>query len=197
MYRVRTAGKEETSDMRLGGRIFQHHDTPEAWVQAVANKGYRAAGCPVTPDADDDTVQAYRHAAETTDIVIAEVGAWSNPLSSDANERRAAMDKCQRGLDLADRIGARCCVNVAGSLGSRWDGPDPRDLTDEAFDMIAVSVREIVDAVKPTAAYYTIEAMPWMYPDSPDSYLRLLGAIERISGIFGGLKGLLGKGQGA
>ena len=165
--------------MRLGGRIFQSQDSPEAWVQAVAAKGYRAAGCPVTPDAEDDTVAAYRSAAAAADIVIAEVGAWSSPLSSNVDERRAAMEKCQRGLDLADRLGARCCVNVAGSLGPRWDGPDPRDLTDEAFDMIVVSVREIVDAVKPTATYYTIEAMPWMYPDSPDSYLRLLAAIDR------------------
>ena len=166
-------------DVRLGGRIFRSHHTPEAWVQAVAAKGYRAAGCPLTPDADDDTVTAYRNAAAASDIVIAEVGAWSSPLSPDAEERRAATEKCRRGLDLADRIGARCCVNVAGSLGPRWDGPDPRDLTDEAFDMVVASVREIVDAVKPTATYYTIEAMPWMYPDSPDCYLRLLAAIDR------------------
>ncbi len=165
--------------MRLGGRIFQSQDSPEAWVQAVTAKGYRAAGCPLSPDADDDTVRAYRNAAEAADIVIAEVGAWSSPLSSDLDERRSAIEKCERGLDLADRLGARCCVNVAGSLGSRWDGPDPRDLTDEAFDMIVASVRDIVDAVKPTNTYYTIEAMPWMYPDSPACYLRLLEAIDR------------------
>lgn len=149
-------------------------------MQTVAAKGYRAAGCPVSPDADDNTVAAYRNAAAAADIVIAEVGAWSSPLSPDAQERRAAIEKCQRGLDLADRIGARCCVNVAGSRGPQWDGPDPLDLTDETFDMIVVSVRDIVDAVKPTATYYTIEAMPWMYPDSPDCYLRLLEAIDRV-----------------
>ena len=155
--------------MRLGGPVFGSRDTPEGWVQAVQAKGYRAAGCPLSPDADDDAVTAYRNAAETADIVIAEVGAWSNPLSPDAEERR----------DLAERIGARCCVNVAGSRGPQWDGPDPRDLTDETFEMIVASVREIVDAVKPTATHYTIEAMPWMYPDSADSYLRLLKAVDR------------------
>jgi sugar phosphate isomerase/epimerase len=145
----------------------------------VQAKGYRAAGCPLSPDADDDTVRAYRDAAATADIVIAEVGAWSNPLSCDAAERRAAIEKCQQGLDLADRIGARCCVNIAGSRGPQWDGPDPRDLTEETFEMTVQSVRDIVDAVKPTATHYTIEMMPWMYPDSADSYLRLLEAVDR------------------
>ena len=148
-------------------------------MQAVQAKGYRAAGCPLLPDADDDAVKAYRDAAETADIVIAEVGAWSNPLSANEKERLAAIDKCTKGLDLADRIGARCCVNIAGSRGPQWDGPDPRDLTEETFEMTVQSVREIVDAVKPTATHYTIEMMPWMYPDSADSYLRLLAAVDR------------------
>ena len=73
---------------------------------------------------------------------------------------------------MADEIGARCCVNIAGSRGAKWDGPHPADLTPETFDLIVQSVREIIDAVKPTRAFYTLETMPWMYPDSADSYLR-------------------------
>ena len=111
--------------------------------------------------------------------MIAEVGAWSNPLSSDPAERAQALETCKAALTLADSIGARCCVNVTGSRGARWDGPDPKNLTGETFDMIVASVREIVDAGQPESAYYTLEAMQWMYPDSPDSYLRLLGAIDR------------------
>jgi sugar phosphate isomerase/epimerase len=40
-------------------------------------------------------------------------------------------------------------------------------------------VRQIVDEVKPTRTYYTLETMPWMYPDSVDSYLRLIEAVDR------------------
>jgi sugar phosphate isomerase/epimerase len=40
-------------------------------------------------------------------------------------------------------------------------------------------VREIIDAVQPTRSFYTLETMPWMYPDSPESYLRLMEAIGR------------------
>ncbi len=148
-------------------------------MAAVAAAGYRAAYCPVSPTADDDTVRAFATAAGRADIIIAEVGAWSNPLSPDPNTAKAALEKCKASLSLADRIGARCCVNIAGSRGKKWDGPDAADLTEETFDRIVATVREIIDAIHPTRTFYTLETMPWMYPDSPDTYLRLIKAIDR------------------
>jgi sugar phosphate isomerase/epimerase len=89
------------------------------------------------------------------------------------------MDTCTASLDLAERIGARCAVNIAGSRGTKWDGPHPADLTEETFEMIVETVRAIIDTVQPRRTFYTIEPMPWMYPDSPESYLRLIGAVDR------------------
>jgi sugar phosphate isomerase/epimerase len=165
--------------MRLGGPIFTPYNDPESWVRAVRAEGYRAAYCPIGPEADDATVQAYARAAAAADIVIGEVGTWSNPLSPDEGTRQAARDKCIRGLALAERIGARCCVNIAGSLGSKWDGPCPLDLTAETFDRVVEMVRGIIDAVKPTRTFYTLETMPWMFPDSANAYVRLLAAVDR------------------
>ncbi len=165
--------------MRLGGPVFEKYDTPEEWVGALKQLGYRAAYCPVGPETDDRTVEAYAAAARTSDIVIAEVGSWCNPLSPDTQTAREALGKCRSCLALADRIGARCCVNIAGSRGEKWDGPCPTDLTEDAFEMIVSVVREIVDEVKPSRTCYTLETMPWMYPDSADSYLALLKAIDR------------------
>ncbi|OPZ22692.1 MAG: Xylose isomerase-like TIM barrel [Lentisphaerae bacterium ADurb.BinA184] len=165
--------------MRLGGPIFAKTETPESWAEALAREGYRAAYCPLGPEADGGTVHAYAAAARKSDIVIAEVGAWGNPLSPDPATATAALDKCKAALALADRIGARCCVNIAGSRGRKWDGPDAADLTDETFDRIVATVRDIIDTVKPTRSFYTLETMPWMYPDSPDAYLRLITAIDR------------------
>jgi sugar phosphate isomerase/epimerase len=165
--------------MRLGGPVFEDTSTPEKWVQAVNKLGYRAADCPLGPDASDDEVQAYSRAARDADIVIAEVGAWSNPLADDEEQRRDALEKCRRGLDLADRIGARCCVNIAGSRGAQWDGPHPDNLSEETFEMIVETTRAIIDAVQPRRSFYALETMPWIFPDSPESYLRLIQAIDR------------------
>ena len=142
--------------MRLGGQIFETCETPDQWVAAARALGYRSAFCPVSPEASADLVAAYASAARQADIVIAEVGAWSNPLSPDEAARRDAVEKCKKALALADEIGARCCVNIAGSRGAKWDGPCRDDLTDTTF-----------------------ETMPWMYPDSADAYLALLRAIDR------------------
>ena len=100
-------------------------------------------------------------------------------MSPDLTTATAALEKCKASLLLADRIGARCCVNIAGSCGKKWDGPDADDLTDATFDKIVTMVRAIIDTIRPTRTFYTLETMPWMYPDSPDSYLRLIKAIDR------------------
>jgi sugar phosphate isomerase/epimerase len=165
--------------MRLGAPVFGDCSTPDQWAAAVRAAGYSAAFCPVDSKASEDTVRAYAEAADATHIVIAEVGAWSNPISTNEETRKAAVERCQKQLDLADRIGARCCVNIAGSRGAKWDGPCPEDLTEETFDLIVETVRAIIDAVKPKRTFYTLETMPWMYPDSPDCYLRLIKAIDR------------------
>ncbi|MEO8688584.1 MAG: TIM barrel protein [Solirubrobacteraceae bacterium] len=165
--------------MRLGSPLPQTWDSPDGWIAAVQRHGFRAAYWPLGDDADADTVRAYADAAAAADIVIAEIGAWSNPLSPDAPTRAAALELCKRRLELADRVGARCCVNIAGSRAETWDGPHPENLSRETFALIVDSVREIVDAVDPRRTFYSLEPLPWALPDSADSYLELLGAIDR------------------
>lgn len=165
--------------MRLGGRVFHDCSTPEAWVAGLRKHGYNAAYCPVDSSASDDVVQAYAEAAASADIVIAEVGAWSNPISPDEATSKAALDKNIQALALADSIGALCCVNISGARCEQWDGPHPDNLTEATFELVVETVRKIIDAVKPRRAFYTLETMPWALPDSADSYLRLIKAIER------------------
>ena len=165
--------------MRLGGPVLNNYNSPEEWIRDIKNSGYRAAYCPVEATQSDATLHAYEMAARDADIVIAEVGAWSNPLSPDPLQASEALKHNIVQLSLADRIGARCCVNIPGSRGEIWDGPHPKNLTSETFDRIVETVRSIIDAVKPTRTFYTLETMPWMYPDSPCSYLQLLKAIDR------------------
>jgi sugar phosphate isomerase/epimerase len=166
--------------LRLGGPTFEKFDGPDAWAQVVKKLGYRAAYCPVGPKESDDVVKAYAAAAKKADIVIAEVGAWSNPLSPDEKTRKGALAKCREGLALAERIGANCCVNVTGSRSAEhWYGPHPENLTKETFDMIVETTRGIIDDVKPARTYFTLETMPWAYPDSLGSYVQLIKAIDR------------------
>jgi len=165
--------------MRLGAHLFRPFTNAEEWAAVVKGYGYGCAYCPIGPDADDATVASYAEAARRHDIIIAEVGTWSNPISPDPAEAAAALDKCKRGLALADRIGARCCVNIAGARGCKWDGPHPDNLSAATFDLIVQTVRDIIDTVQPQRTFYTLETMPWVPPHTPQSYADLVAAIDR------------------
>jgi sugar phosphate isomerase/epimerase len=167
--------------MKLGGVIFEKFRDPREWIATLKKAGYSAAYYPLDDAALETDIRACAVAAADAGIVIAEVGAWSNPLSTNEKERREKIALCKKRLAVADLVGAKCCVNIAGSRGTKWDGPCAEDLTPATFDLVVETVREIIDAVKPSRTFYTLEPMPWMYPDSPDSYLRLIAAIDRKS----------------
>ena len=174
------AGGQNGRALRIGSPIFEKFDGPDEWVRILKRLGYRAAYCPLGPEEKDDVVRAYAKAAEEADIIISEVGAWSNPISPNEEMRKQAIKKCCEHLQLADRIRASCCVNISGSRHEKqWAGPHKDNLTKETFDMIVETTRAIIDDVKPTRTYFTLEAMPWSYPDSPDSYVRLIKAMDR------------------
>lgn len=172
--------KLKNSAIRLGGPVFKKYSNPEEWVAAVKELNYRAAYCPVKPGENQDVIKQYKNAAQKADIVIAEVGAWSNPIDPDDAKRNAALEKCISSLQLADEIGANCCVNVSGSRNpEKWAGPHKDNLTPETFDLIVETTRKIIDAVKPKSTFYTLETMPWAYPDSVESYEKLMRSIDR------------------
>lgn len=165
--------------MRFGGFIFKKWRTPEEWAEAALEAGYSAVYFPVNHTAPEREIVAYKEAAEKADLVICEIGVWKNTLSLDAAERAEAIDYAVHQLELADFVGANCCVNIAGSYSTQWDGPHPENFTERAFDDIVRTTQKIIDAVNPRQTCYSLEPMPWMYPDTADSYLRLIEAIDR------------------
>jgi sugar phosphate isomerase/epimerase len=164
----------------LGGPVFDPIEDPEQWVRAHQVLGYRAAYCPLSPGTPADRIRAYETAARKADLLIAEVGAWSNPISPDPETARKAFQKCVDSLALAEAIGANCCVNVSGSKNpSQWAGPHKDNLTGATFEQIVEVTRRIIDEVKPTRTFFALEMMPWSYPDSVDAYLRIQKAVNR------------------
>jgi sugar phosphate isomerase/epimerase len=164
--------------MRLGIPVPQFAD-PDQGLSWARDHGFGAVYVEERWCPDEAAARAHGARIRAAGLVPAEVGIWCNPISRDPAERARAMERCCRLLALADAAEARCCVNIVGSLGAKWDGPCAEDLGPEAFEAIVASVRAIVDTVQPTATCYTLETMPWMLPDSAESYRELLGAIDR------------------
>lgn len=165
--------------MRFGGFIFKKWTSPEEWAQAALDAGYSAVYFPVNYQADQKIIDGYKDAAKAADLVICEIGVWNNLLAGDPGERKANLDYAVHQLELADYVQANCCVNIAGSYSAQWDGPHRDNLTRRAFDEIVQITQTIIDRVNPKHTAYSLEPMPWMYPDSADSYVELIRAIDR------------------
>lgn len=165
--------------MRIGGFIFDSWQSPRQWAENALKMGYSAVYFPLDATASIKEIDQYTETAAEHDLLIAEIGVWNNTLDSDRRKRRIAVDRAVQQLELAEYTGARCCVNIAGSRGSQWDGPHKDNLTQETFDMVVNTTREIIDRVHPKRTFYTLEPMPWMFPNSAESYQQLLKAVDR------------------
>jgi sugar phosphate isomerase/epimerase len=155
-------------------------DDPRELAREHRRLGYGAAYCPDAKAADTDKIRAIRDGFAAENVVIAEVGAWKNMLDPDAAVRKSNLEYVTERLALADAVGARCCVDIAGSYNPKiWYGMDPKNLSKQFFDETVENCRHAIDAVRPTRTRFTIEMMPWSLPDGPDSYLSLIKAVDR------------------
>jgi sugar phosphate isomerase/epimerase len=164
----------------IGAPVFLKSEDPAELAREHRRLGYSAAYCPNVRLTDKEKLRAIEAAFAKERVVIAEVGAWKNMLDIDPVRRRENLEYVTERMAIADEVGARCCVDISGSYHEKvWYGPHPKNLSKEGFDATVENCRKILDAVKPKRSFFTLEVMGWTYPDTPDSYLRLIKAIDR------------------
>lgn len=166
--------------LRLGGPVFLKTDDPRELAREHRKLGYSAALCPRAKADDTARVREIEKAFAAENVVIAEVGAWVNMLEPDAEKRKANLRTVVEHLALAEAVGARCCVDIAGSFNPKvWYGPDPKNLSRDFFDATVENCRHVIDEIKPKRTTFTLEMMGWALPDGPDSYLKIIKAVDR------------------
>jgi sugar phosphate isomerase/epimerase len=163
--------------IRLGGPVFVKSGDPRELAREHRRLGYSAGLCPRAKADDSEKTREIEKAFAAENVVIAEVGAWVNMLDPDAEKRRANMRFVAERLALAEAVGARCCVNTAGSFATR--GPHPDDLSPKHFDATVENCRRLIDEVKVKRTRFAIEMMSWCLPDSPEAYVKLVRAVDR------------------
>lgn len=169
--------------MRLGvstSFIDGEDVSAEIWIGRHIENKCETVVFPLSCSDSDEKIDEYVKAAADNNVTIAEVGVWRNVLAKDEKEKNASLDYAIHQLMLADKIKARCCVNVAGTPhGPRWDGGYKNNFDKETRKNIIKSVRTIIDEAKPVNTKFTLEPMPWMVPTGPDDYLQLIDEVER------------------
>ena len=162
--------------MRLGGTVCC--SDPAAWEERLEASRFRAVTAPFTCETPREEIDRYMDITDRHDVRIAEVGVWRNYFDREKGQEN--LEFAKRQLALADELGIPCCVNIAGTDSPMgWDAADPGNYTAEMYGRVIASVREILDDVRPKTACYCLEPMPWMVPDGPDEYLRLIRDVDR------------------
>jgi sugar phosphate isomerase/epimerase len=168
------------SRIRLGAPVYHSQDDIELYAREHRRLGYRAAYSPNVRLQDTDRIAAIRKAFQKEDVQIAEVGVWNNLMDPDPERRKENRRRMVEGLALADALGARCVVNIAGSLNPQaWMGPHKDNFSSDFFDAVVEYSRAMIDEVKPKTTFFSLEIMGWSIPHNPDSYLKLIRAVDR------------------
>ena len=165
--------------MRIGGPLFENVMKPVDLVQAHRKYGYSAVYLPLVEDRSlqRDMVAALQDA----DIVISETGAYCiNILDTDESLRQKNIQEICRRLAMADEYGVLCCVMHGGTVEmGGWGKINPQNLSAEAFEKTVTTIQQIIDSVAPKRTKLVLEASSWLLPESPQSYLRIINAVNR------------------
>lgn len=165
--------------MRFGGSILKPYHSPKEWLALVKELKYSAVTFPVHWSAPASVRREYLQCIRDSDLLIGEVGVWKNLFAPDAEEREAAFEESLRCLELAEEVGANCCVNISGAPAALWDGYHPANYSRALYDRVIEISQRIIDRVGPVNTAYTLEPMPWMCPRSPEEYLQLMRDVDR------------------
>ena len=175
------AATAQRKPVRFGGPIFLKSDDPRELAREHRRLGYSAAYCPKAEIKDTAGIKAIR-----TGVRSRECGhRGSGRMEQHAGPRspRSARENLHYVTERSRSPTPSAPAAVSISPGSYnpkvWYGPDPKNLSQEFFDATVENCRRLIDAVKPTRTKFTIEMMGWNLPDGPDSYLKLIKAVDR------------------
>lgn len=169
------------SVIRLGGHgLPVGSEDVAAFAKAHVAFGYAAAYCPPVEIGDTQRLADIEKAFGDVDVTIAEIGIWRNLITPDEAVRKENLAYAREKLAIADAVGALCAVSYIGSFKADTDyAPAAENFETEAFEACVETVRAILDEVKPKRAKFALEMMQYSLPDSVNSYVELIRAIDR------------------
>lgn len=167
--------------IRLGGHGLPiGSEDPFAFARAHRAFGYGAAYVPEVRITDRARLTDIEQAFAQENVVLAEIGIWRNLVTPDEATRKANLAYAVERLAIADAVGAGCAASYIGSFKAGTDyAPAAENMGPQAFDACVETVRYLLDTVNPTRAKFALEMMQYSLPDSVDSYLELIRAIDR------------------
>lgn len=169
--------KPGTTPIRLGGYFGYGKEVFAETVKKVRDDGYTGAVTSPEPwnTMKDSELRELRAALKQHDVVIFEVGGYTNMLHPDPAIRQKNLKSLAMCIETADKIDCKMVGTISGS-------PDPKDFfnvtpdnwTEKTWKMLVESVKQVLKDTSGCKAALGMEAQVTTNIDGPKAHKRLM-----------------------
>ncbi len=166
--------KPGTTPIRLGS--FFESMTPEAVgkLRATGNTAAVVSPEPVNT-LGDSGLRAFNAALKQHDVVVFEVGGYTNMLHPDSAERQKNLKHLAMCIEAADKVGCPMVGTISGSLDPKnFFNVHPGNWTDKTWKTLVDGVKQVLKDTAGCKAALGMEAQVTTNIDGPKAHKRLM-----------------------
>ncbi|MCD6307982.1 MAG: sugar phosphate isomerase/epimerase [Candidatus Latescibacteria bacterium] len=146
-------------------------------VKRLRDNGY--AGCVTGPDrwnkATDSELHELKAALKEFDVVIFEVGGYTNMIHPDAAERRKNLKHLAMCIETADKVGCPMVGTISGSLDPvNFFNVHPENWTEATWKLLVDAMKQVLRDTSGMKAAIGMEAQVTTNIDGPEAHKRLV-----------------------
>jgi sugar phosphate isomerase/epimerase len=169
--------KPGATPIRLGS--FFESMTPEG-VQKLRQTGNTAAVVSPAPvhKLSDSELRAFNAALKQHDVVVFEVGGYTNMLHPNAAERQKNLKSLASCIEAADKVGCPMVGTISGSLDPKdFFNVHPENWTEKTWKVLVEGVKQVLKDTSGCKAALGMEAQVTTNIDGPKSHKRLMNDV--------------------
>ena len=167
-----------STTIRLGtGMNRQQGESLTEMVKRIKDAGYTGTVTGADPwiDMPDSELSELRTALETYDVVVFEVGSYTNMIHPDSTERQKNLAKLARSIEAADILGCPMIGTISGSCDPvNFFNVHPDNWTLKTWKLLVDSAKQVLSDTAGMKASIGMEAQVTTNIDGPAAHKKLI-----------------------
>jgi len=167
-----------TTPIRIGGGLgVGENESITGAVKRLRDNGY--AGCVTRPDrwnkATDSELRELNAALKEFDVVVFEVGGYTNMIHPDTSERQKNLKHLAMCIETADKVGCPMVGTISGSLDPvNFFNVHPDNWTEATWKLLVDAMKQVLRDTSGMKAAIGMEAQVTTNIDGPEAHKRLI-----------------------
>ena len=169
--------KPGPTPIRIGGYLGYGKEVIAETVKKLRDDGY--AGAVTSPEPwntmKDSELRELRAALSQHDVVVFEIGGYTNMLHPDPAERQKNLKHLAMCIETADKIGCPMVGTISGSLDPKdFFNVHPENWTEKTWKVLVDGVKQVLRDTSGCKAAIGMEAQVTTNIDGPRAHKRLM-----------------------